>query len=115
MKEGKPPIIYGDGEQTRDFTFVKDTAMATIKAGTSEKVNGEVINVAGGKRITINKLASIIAEIMGKDIGVKHIEERIGDVKHSLADINKAKNILDFMPIYEIGQGLLETVNRFID
>lgn len=113
LNEGKPPIIYGDGEQTRDFTFVKDTARATIHAGISEKANGEVFNIAGGKRITINELASKIAELMGKDIEAEHVEERAGDVKHSLADIDKAKKLLDYEPIYEIDKGLLETVNRF--
>jgi nucleoside-diphosphate-sugar epimerase len=111
LKEDKPPIIYGDGEQTRDFTFVKDVVSAIILAGLSEKANGEVLNVAGGQRISINELASKLATLMGKDIGPEYTEERPGDVKHSLADIGKAESLTGFSPKYSLDDGLMKTID----
>jgi UDP-glucose 4-epimerase len=108
----KPPIIFGDGEQTRDFTYVKDTVRAIILAGESDNANGEVINVAGGKRISINDLAGNIAELMGKDINAEYHEERSGDVKHSLADISKGAKLMNYIPEYSMVVGLKDTITH---
>lgn len=110
LNDDKPPIIFGDGEQTRDFTFVKDVVNAIILAGLSEKANGEVLNAAGGQRISINELASKLAKLMGKDIGPEYADERPGDVQHSLADISKAKKLTGYSPEYSFDEGLLETI-----
>ncbi len=109
----QPPIIYGDGEQTRDFTYVKDAIRGTILAGESKNANGEVVNIGGGERITINGLAKKMKEIMGKEIENEYIEEREGDIKHSLADISKAKRLLDYEPCCQIEYGLGKVMNYF--
>ncbi|HNW38108.1 MAG TPA: SDR family oxidoreductase, partial [Methanosarcina vacuolata] len=83
------PVIYGDGEQSRDFTFVKNVVDANILSCESKKTG--IFNIACGRRITINQLADYINEILGKEIKSIHAEPRPGDIKHSLADISKAK------------------------
>ncbi|MDW5549230.1 SDR family oxidoreductase [Methanosarcina sp.] len=83
------PVIYGDGEQSRDFTFVKNVVDANILSCESKKTG--VFNIACGRRITINQLADYINEILGKEIKPVHAEPRPGDIKHSLADISRAK------------------------
>ena len=89
--ENEQPVIYGDGEQTRDFVFVKDIAKANINASESD-YNG-VVNVACGKRITINELYSIVKKTLGTDIDAKYLPERLGDIKHSQADISNMEKI----------------------
>ena len=107
----KSPIIYGDGEQTRDFTFIKDVVQANILAA-ENKATG-IFNIAGGKRITINKLAESIMKICGKQLNLIYSDPMPGDVKHSLADISKAKEKLGFEPKYNLTKGLEETVKWF--
>ncbi len=111
LNDDKPPIIFGDGEQTRDFTFVKDVVNAIILAGLSEKANGEVLNAAGGQRISINELANKLAKLMGKDIGPEYADERSGDVRHSLADIGKAERLTGYSTKYSLGDGLMKTID----
>lgn len=89
--ENSRPKIYGDGEQTRDFVYVGDVAQANIKACKSN-YNG-IVNIACGKRITINKLYEIIKKTLGTDITPKYLPERLGDIKHSQADITNMTNI----------------------
>ncbi len=91
LLEGEQPIIYGDGEQTRDFIYIRDVVNANIKAAESD-YNG-IINVASGKKTTINELYKIISETLGSDIEPKYLPERKGDIKHSLADVNNMKKI----------------------
>lgn len=89
--ENKQPVIYGDGEQTRDFVYVGDVANANIKSCESN-FNG-IINVASGKRITINQLFEIIKETLESEVDVKYLPERLGDIKHSQADISRLNEI----------------------
>ena len=110
---GKGPTIYGDGEQTRDFTFVKDAVRGTILAAEADMANGEVINIATGNRITINELAGKICRIMGSEIESVHSEPREGDIRHSLADIGKARALIDYEPHYLMDEGLDEAINFF--
>ncbi len=104
------PTIYGDGEQTRDFTFVKDVVNANILAMNSARCDGFAYNIAGGKQISINSLVRMINEIMGKDIEAEYFEPRPGDPKHSLADISRAKEDLGFEPKYSFEDGLKLTI-----
>lgn len=110
---GEPPIIYGDGEQTRDFTFVKDVVSANILAAKSS-VTG-IFNIGGGQRISINELAETIikASGTGTDPGLTYMEPREGDVKHSLADIHRAESIIGYNPAYTLDDGLEETIRGF--
>jgi UDP-glucose 4-epimerase len=105
-----PPVIYGDGEQTRDFIYVKDVVGANI-LGAESDVTG-VFNIASGRSITINQLFKIMAKIMEKDLNPLYAESRPGDIKHSLADINQAKSF-GFRFHSNFNTGLRETVNCF--
>ncbi len=107
----KSPIVYGDGEQTRDFTFVDDVVNANILA--AESMSTGVFNIAGGKRISINDLAGLIMELLDKDLDITHIEPQPGDIKHSLADISKAREQIKYMPKFNVKDGLKETVKWF--
>ena len=107
---GESPIIFGDGEQTRDFTFVKDAAEANILATESDATG--VFNVGTGRRVSINKLARLITRLMDKDRKPIHQKARPGDVKHSLADISKAKQF-GYNPKYNLEEGLRETIGSF--
>ena len=107
----KSPIVYGDGEQTRDFTFVDDVVNANILA--AESMSTGVFNIAGGKRISINDLAGLIMELLDKDLDITHIEPQPGDIKHSLADISKAREQMKYMPKFNVKDGLKETIKWF--
>ncbi|MCK5037742.1 MAG: SDR family oxidoreductase [Thermoplasmata archaeon] len=110
IEAGQSPTVFGDGEQTRDFTYVKDTAKGTILAALSEKADGQVVNVAGGKRISLNELIRLMAQYMEKDVKPTYADTREGDVKHSLADISKAEELMGYRPDYEMEDGLKETI-----
>lgn len=111
--EGEQPVIYGDGEQTRDFVFVKDIVNANIKAAESD-YNG-VVNVASGKKLSINKLYEIIKETLGTDIEPEYLPERQGDIKHSLADVENMKNINYKINSENFEENLAQTINWFKD
>ena len=110
--KGKRPMIYGDGEQTRDFTYVKDVVEANILAMRKGR-KGEVYNIGRGERVTINALAEKICEITGIKVKPEHVDPRKGDVRHSLADISKAKKDLGYEPRYTLEEGLAETIEWF--
>jgi UDP-glucose 4-epimerase len=107
----QPPIIYGDGEQTRDFTYIDDVIQANILAAES-KATG-VFNAAGGRRITINELADTVMKICGTKLKITYKESRPGDIKHSLADSSKAHKAFDFSLQYDIEKGLKETIKWY--
>jgi len=109
----EPPIIYGDGEQTRDFTFVKDIVRANVLAAESSKTG--TFNIGSGKRVTINNLAKMITNLVRKDdLKPIHDKPRQGDVKHSLADISLAKENIDYEPEYDLHKGLEETIKWYL-
>ena len=109
--ENKQPVIYGDGEQTRDFVYVGDVAKANINACKSD-FNG-IVNVASGKRITINELYEIIKKTLKSDIEVKYLPERAGDIKHSQADITNLEKINLKIDTYNFEKQLIETIDWF--
>lgn len=112
--KGESPYINGDGEQSRDFTFVENAVQANIKAMFSAKdVKGQILNIACGDRVTINELFNTIRDISGKDVQAKYREERPGDVRDSLADISLAKNLIDYNPEIKLQEGLVITMKWF--
>jgi UDP-glucose 4-epimerase len=113
LLQGRPPIIYGDGEQSRDFTFIENVVQANLLAMSAEHLHGEAINIACGKRISLNQLLSVLKEILGSEQSAIYEEPRKGDVKHSLADIRKGKEIINYEPKVGIEPGLRETVEFF--
>lgn len=110
INEGNSPIIFGDGEQTRDFTFVKDAVQANILAAESDACG--LFNIGRGESITINRLAELITELVGNGVRPIHQEPRPGDIRHSLADISKAK-AFGYEPKYGLEAGLGETIRWF--
>jgi len=106
--DNEPPTINGDGEHSRDFTFVANAVHANECALFTENINAvnQVYNIAYGKQTSLNQLFETIKEIAGSDLAPKYGPERKGDVKHSLADISKAKELLSYQPAYDTRQGL---------
>jgi len=102
----QPPTVYGDGEQSRDFTYVDNVVEANLLAARARQTKGEVINIACGEAVTVNEIIALINELVGKNIKPTYTDPRPGDVKHSLADITIAKNILGFKPTVPFKQGL---------
>ena len=109
--DGKPITIHGDGEQTRDFIFVKDIAAANAWMATESAATG-VFNVACGGKISINNLASTICQLTGSRSEIQHAPERAGDVKHSLASVDKLR-AAGFTPRWNFADGLKATVENF--
>ena len=108
--KGMPPVIYGDGNQTRDFTFVKDVVEGTIILAENEATG--VFNIGRGEQTSINHLARLVLEVTGQDLEPIHEKPRTGDVRHSLADISRAKGY-GYNPKYSVKEGLKETVRWF--
>jgi len=102
---GEEITVFGDGTQTRDFTFIDDVVEANILAGNSE-IEGGVFNVGGGSRISVNKLIKLLEEIIGKEARIKYIEKQKGDVWDTLADTTKISNELNWEPEVKIEEGL---------
>jgi UDP-glucose 4-epimerase len=104
---GKPMVVFGDGTQTRDFTFVSDTARGILAAGLSGASVGQTFNLGSGKEIQIRELANTIAEVLPKNGSeIVHVESRPGDVLRLLADSSKAKKLLNFEPTVSLKDGL---------
>lgn len=114
---GRNPTIYGDGEQSRDFTHVDNVVHANLLAARSTTpIKGEVINVACGQRVTVNQLVSeVIAFCEDSKLRPVHAPERAGDVRHSLADITRAKRLLGYEPIVGFREGLSETLQWYAE
>lgn len=112
IASGARPVIYGDGEQTRDFTYVANAVLATMQAGSENAPReGQVINVGGGRRVSVLELARRIAELTDRpDLVPEHLKARPGDVRHSLADISRARDLLGYRPFVSFEEGLRETV-----
>ena len=113
LLEGRPPVIFGDGEQSRDFTYIDNVLQANLLAMTREHLNGETINIACGRRTSVNQLLNILKNIMGSKVLPIYQERRKGDVRDSLADIQKGKQVLNYEPQVEIEAGLKRTVEYF--
>ncbi len=113
LKTGKRPVVYGDGEQSRDFTYVANAVQANLLAATAAKAPGHVYNIACGARFTLNDLLKFLGEIMGVDARADYDPPRPGDIKHSYADIEYAKNDLNYNPTVDFKAGLQKTVDWF--
>jgi len=111
--EGRRPIIYGDGEQTRDFTYVANVVDGVLRACEAPNAPGEAINVATGGRISLNELLRVMNKICGTNVEPIYKEPRAGDVHDSQADISKARALLDYKPIVALEDGLRQTIDWF--
>jgi len=113
LLHGRPPIIFGDGEQSRDFTFIENVVQANLLAMSAGRLYGEAMNIACGKRISLNQLLKILKQILGSKLSPVYQEPREGDVRHSLADIHKSKKIINYMPKVGTREELKKTVEFF--
>ncbi|MGO8989823.1 MAG: SDR family oxidoreductase [bacterium] len=113
LVQERPPVIFGDGEQSRDFTYIENVVQANLLAMSAEHLHGEAINIACGKRISLNHLFNVLKEILGSKIFPLYQESRKGDVKHSLADIRKGKEIVGYEPTVGVEIGLKKTAEFF--
>jgi UDP-glucose 4-epimerase len=111
---GRPPVVFGDGEQSRDFTYIDNVVGANLLAAGAEGVSGQTFNIACGDRITLNRLLEELREITGIDLEANYIDPRPGDVLHSLADIGKARETLGYEPSVSFSTGLRRTVEAYL-
>ena len=110
---GRAPTIHGDGEQTRDFTYVANVVDGVLRAGSAPDVSGEVINVATGGRISLNQLFRTIRDLVGASVEPVHAAPRRGDVRDSRADIEKARRLLGYTPTVTFDEGLGKTIEWY--
>jgi nucleoside-diphosphate-sugar epimerase len=115
LHEKTRPVIYGDGGQTRDFTYVKNVVDGVIRAAETPGVGGQVFNVATNGRISLNQLLATLNKIFGTNLEAIYKEPRTGDVRDSQADISKARELLGYQPIVGLEDGLRETVKWFTE
>jgi nucleoside-diphosphate-sugar epimerase len=112
LLSGERPVIYGNGEQSRDFTYIDNVVGANLKAAEASGASGKVINVANGQRITLNQLLAELKDLTGKhDVEAEYLEPRVGDVRHSLADISMARELLGYESKVDLREGLQRTID----
>lgn len=109
----RPPTIYGDGEQTRDFTYIENVINANLLAAEAPMTRGEIVNIACGEHITINEIISRINEVAGKNVRPNHVDPRDGDIKHSWADIQLAEKVIGYRPTIKFDDGLERTIKWY--
>ncbi|MCI0697251.1 SDR family oxidoreductase [candidate division KSB1 bacterium] len=114
LMNDQSPIVYGDGEQSRDFTYVDNVVLANLLACTAAATPGHAMNIACGDRYSLNTLLQLLAEIMGKKAQPVYETDRPGDVKHSMASIERAQRLLGFSPAINFKEGLKRTVAWFL-
>jgi nucleoside-diphosphate-sugar epimerase len=111
--EGRRPVIYGDGEQTRDFIYVENAVQANLLAADAQRASGRVINIAAGRRTSLNDLWQGIREIVGSDLEAQYTAPREGDVRDSHADLTLASDLLGYTPHIDLDLGLGRTIASF--
>ena len=107
LQQGKPITVYGDGEQTRDFTFVADAVAATMTAG-NQGVPGRVYNIGGGSRVTLNHVLDLISKVTGRPVAIQREPDQKGDMRHTYADTSLARRDLGFSPRVSLEEGLTQ-------
>ena len=108
---GRPPTIYGDGEQTRDFMYVTDAARGVLDACAAPAVSGRVVNIASGDRLSVNALHAALQRLTGVSAAARYTDSRPGDVRHSQADVSLARELLGFAPAVQFEDGLRRTLD----
>jgi UDP-glucose 4-epimerase len=109
----EPIVVYGDGEQTRDFTYVDNVVEANVLAVQETKASGKVLNIGCGERISLNRLIRLLEELVGAKAKVTYGPAKPGDVRHSLADIGLARRLLGYEPKIMVQEGLRRTLEAF--
>ena len=114
MKPAPPVTIYGDGEQSRDFTFVSNVVDATVRAADAPGASGSILNVAAGSPATVNELTDLIGAIVGREPERRYAPPRAGDVRESWADVTAARETLGYEPGVELEEGLRRTAEALL-
>jgi UDP-glucose 4-epimerase len=112
IANGEPVTVYGDGEQSRDFTYVANVVDATIRAAHAEGASGRIFNVAAGSPASVNDVADAISRIVGKPVEKRFAPPRPGDIRNSWADVSKAKDALGYEPSVDLEQGMRRTIEH---
>jgi len=115
VARGEPVTIFGDGEQSRDFTYVSNIVDATISAADAASANGRIFNVAAGSPASVNRLAELVGEIVGKEPEKRYAPPRPGDIRDSWADVSAARDVLGFEPSVALEEGLRRTAEALLD
>ena len=110
---GRPPTVYGDGEQTRDFTYIDNVVDANVLAIKAAKTQGETVNIACGGQITINQVIAALNRVLGTNVKPSYVAPRPGDVRHSCADIRLAKSVLGYSPSVGFEEGLKRAIDYY--
>ncbi len=110
---GKRPIVYGDGGQSRDFTFVENVVSGNLLAGTAPKAAGQIINMADGRHTTLLRLLELLGSMLGCEVNPDFQPARVGDVRESLADISLARQWLGYEPLFSLEEGLAKTIDYY--
>jgi UDP-N-acetylglucosamine/UDP-N-acetyl-alpha-D-glucosaminouronate 4-epimerase len=113
LMAGERPTVFGDGDQSRDFTFVQNIVEANIQAMDAQGVAGQVFNIACGEQTTLNRILELLRELLGVDIQAEYVAPRPGDVRHSLADISRAREALGYEPRIDLREGLQRTIEHY--
>jgi nucleoside-diphosphate-sugar epimerase len=111
---GEPIDVHGDGEQSRDFTYVGNVVDATLRAGSAEGASGEIVNVAAGSPSSVNAIAETIGRILDKPVERRTLPPRAGDIRDSWADLTKAERLLGYRPQVALEEGLRRTVEFLV-
>ncbi len=109
----EPVTVHGDGEQSRDFTYIDNVIDANFLAADADETHGEVLNIACGERVTINQVVAAINKALGKSVPSNHVEPRPGDVRHSLADIEAARRVIGYEPKVRFEEGLALAIDWY--
>lgn len=111
--KNEPPTIYGDGEQTRDFTYIENVVVANLMAMEAKQTRGEIINIACGEHVTVNQIIQRINEVLGRSVRPNYVPPRAGDIKHSWADIALAEKVIGYRPVVSFSDGLQKTIEWY--
>jgi len=111
--QDRPPTVYGDGEQSRDFSYIDNIVEANLLAARAKETHGEVVNIACGEAVTVNAIIRAINELLGKNVRPVYVPSRPGDVKHSLADITAARKLIGFKPVVLFREGLEKSIDWY--
>jgi UDP-glucose 4-epimerase len=113
MQTGEPPVIYGDGQQTRDFTYIDNAVQANLAAADAD-VGGEVLNIGAGERLSVRALVDLLNDVLGTSLTPEHSDPRAEDVRHSSADIDRAERIIGYMPAVDATSGIRQLVDSVV-
>lgn len=111
LLEGRQPVVFGDGEQTRDFTFIANVVQANLLAASAPDAVGEAMNIGYGERISLNEVLSLAGELLNRPVQAEYRDPRPGDVRDSLADISKARRLLGYNPAVNFREGMMRTID----